>query len=162
MIHDLMWRSQEFRALGNTTSKLVYIYIHSCKHGNATGCFHLPIGYLSTDLDLPRKEIDAALTDCFEKGLILYDRETEWVLISDFLKQNSIKNVKHGIGAARAVADIQCEAFQYDIAKALLPTIRDDFDTSDDKTKLNFKHCIESLELIIDEYEEDYADNLDI
>ena len=48
-LESSFWDNPKVRELTDH-EKLLLIYLFSCKHGNAIGCFVLPIEYIAADL----------------------------------------------------------------------------------------------------------------
>lgn len=45
-----VWTSPEFRALSDD-SRLLFVYLKTCKHQNILGCYHAPDAYILSDLN---------------------------------------------------------------------------------------------------------------
>lgn len=101
-----LWRSRKFRSLESDDARLLYLYLHTCTHGNSVGCFVLPIGYIQADLRWPEKAITKAIESLSEAHLIAFDSEEEVVRIIDFLKHDTFTNTKHAAGAVKAAISL--------------------------------------------------------
>ncbi len=58
-------------------------YLVTCPHGNAIGVFFLPVGYITADRGWTPDGAYHGASMLEERGLIRYDRETEWVWVVD-------------------------------------------------------------------------------
>jgi len=71
-IQSTLWTSDKFNA-AKEFSKIVYLYLLSCPHGNSAGFFKLPEGYATTDLKCSQQRYENAIADLKSVGLIEYD-----------------------------------------------------------------------------------------
>jgi len=132
-----IWNSQKFLSLENNNSRLVYLYLLTCSHGNSVGCFRLPEGYIMADMpylemiedkskgrgkktptdslsiaygypiDSP---IHRALIDLKRAELIGYDEREKVVRIVDYMDHSQISNIKHAAGAVKIAQSLpDCE-----------------------------------------------------
>ena len=104
-ISNKLWKSKKFNILKSDGAKLFYIYCHSCQHGNAAGCFWLPLGYISTDLGKPIDKVKEVVQECVDVGLIFYNWDKTFIRICKFLPLNPIRNAKHAIGVVKPALD---------------------------------------------------------
>ncbi len=102
MVSVNIWASAKFIALKDDTSRLAYLYLHTCQHGNANGCFRLPPQYLGADLDVRRAQALEILQDLEAVGLIAYDTGENILLIRGFFTHNKITNHKHLLGSIKS------------------------------------------------------------
>ncbi len=110
LLSKSLWHSKRFRSMGDPVSKLVYCYLHTCKHRNSIGCYNLPTIYAPIDLDIAPEDFDRAMDRGIDSGLIHYDRDLEIVLIVDFFRFNPLTNIKHAMGARKCVESLpDCE-----------------------------------------------------
>ena len=87
-------------------AKLLAVYLFSCPHSNALGCFRLPGGYVSSDLGWTPETVEERATELASAGLALRDAATGWTLIPNHLKWNPVQNPNVGkavLRQARAV-----------------------------------------------------------
>ncbi len=104
-----LWRSRKFRPTSDS-SKLFYMYLHTCPHVNSIGCFWLPKGYIMADLGWDNSAVDRAITELSERKLIGWNEDEEVMSITQFLEHSSITNMKHAAGAVKhAVALPDCD-----------------------------------------------------
>ncbi len=100
-----IWHSKKFRGLDETI-KLFYLYLHTCKHGNSAGCFHLPKGYILADMQWSLDAIGRAMDRAMDRGLISYNNDEEVIKIHDFLEHSPISNPKHAAGTIKIVLSL--------------------------------------------------------
>lgn len=86
MIGSRVWRSKKFRDLGGTDSKLLYLYLHSCSHGNSAGCFHISPTLIAAETGI--ENVESCLQDLARVGLILRDPSEDLVQIRSFFAFN--------------------------------------------------------------------------
>lgn len=86
MIGARVWRSSKFRALKNTDARLLYLYLHTCTHGNSAGCFHISPTLIAAEAGV--EGVDEALTDLEDVGLILRDPSEDLVQLRSFFAFN--------------------------------------------------------------------------
>jgi hypothetical protein len=79
------WTSPEIRALP-PLSKLLALYLITCKHGESAGAFHLPIAYICADLGMTVAQVRECLSDGYRMGFATYDDATEYVVVLKALK----------------------------------------------------------------------------
>lgn len=77
---------------------LLGTYLLSSPHSNGIGCYRLPPGYVSDDLNWEPERVSKGFRELFEKGFC--NRIGSVVLIPKFLRWNPIAN--QNVGKARA------------------------------------------------------------
>lgn len=95
-IYDLMWDNPEFISL-SVQAKIGYVYICSCSHCNLIGYFRMPLAYMATDIGISENDAASVIAELEAHGLVLYNTDTNRVLIRSYLKWNppqSGSNVK--------------------------------------------------------------------
>lgn len=120
-IRSRFWGDEEIVALTGGP-KLLACYLMTCAHGNAIGCFRLPLGYIAEDLRAMPSQVAVDMVVLEDIGFVLRDPATGWVLIPNHLKHNPIENPKVGIACARLL-DAVPDAFPFlaDLLKAIEP-----------------------------------------
>lgn len=118
-ISSRIWKSKKFNNLKSDTSKLFYIYAHTCQHGNAVGCYFLPPFYAVGDLKKSEVDIISAIKECKQENLIDYDWDENIIRIKNFFTFNSIDNSKHALGAIRQGLDLPDIPLKAEILKEL-------------------------------------------
>ena len=109
------WQDEKVRALGDD-SKLLYLYVLTSPHSNMAGYYVLPKPYVAYDLNRLPERLDKAFSKLLHHGLIKYCKQSDVVLIPNFLKYNPMQNQNQAKGAARRVAELPSN------------TLRDDFE----------------------------------
>jgi len=89
------WEDEKIRELPDAP-KLLALYCLTGEHSNAIGCFRLPLGYIETDLRWNKDNAQAALATLVETGFALYDEETHYLLMPNYLEHNPIENSRVG------------------------------------------------------------------
>lgn len=105
MISPLVWRSQRFMCLSDT-SKLMFLYAITSPHVNSTGCYTLHDGYACADLGWQPEDYRQARDEVIQAGMIDFDETTNEVLIDRWFKHNAPSNDKHAKGTSRFLAKI--------------------------------------------------------
>ena len=90
-IKDGVWLSLKRKKLSDD-GKLLFIYLFSCSHRTMIGLFHIPMAYVSADLDWPMRKVTDTFQELLKAGLIMVDNDTETVLIPGFLEHNGFDN----------------------------------------------------------------------
>lgn len=93
-----IWNSRKFRSLNDDDAKLLYFYLHTCRHVNSVGCFILPPGYAVTDLGWSEQRFRQALDRLSTASLTGWDEAENLVRIVDYLKQDPLTNPSHAAG----------------------------------------------------------------
>ncbi|QBX33912.1 hypothetical protein E4191_03665 [Paracoccus liaowanqingii] len=95
-----LWGSRKFRSLPDD-AKLLYLYLHTCQHVNSVGCYVLPEGYATADLEWNVEQVRNGIEMLLKADLIAFDRTENLVRIVDFLKYDPFANPKHAAGAVK-------------------------------------------------------------
>jgi hypothetical protein len=85
------WHNKKARVLTDD-AKLLLIYLISCPHGNSIGCFVLPMGYITEDMDWSQQKASDRLKELAANGFIERDEETRVVRLTTWWEHNSIEN----------------------------------------------------------------------
>ena len=93
-----IWNSRRFRSLDDT-AKLLYQYFLTCEHFNILGCFVCRVGYVADDLNWNRKKVLNSIKSIQKTDLIVWDEETETVLLTNHLKKDPVKSPQQQKGA---------------------------------------------------------------
>lgn len=101
-IETAAWQSTKLRGAG-VEAKLLWAYLIACPHGNALGCFVLPLGYIAIDLELDPTVISSAVQTLSERGLIEYDNAAQLVRIVGWWGHNRIENGNVAKGIAKVL-----------------------------------------------------------
>ncbi|WP_417724585.1 hypothetical protein [Salipiger sp.] len=106
IISTSIWGSRRFRGLPCELARLVYLYLHTNRHGTSIGAYRLPIAYIATDLRVPEDRANIALAAVVHASLARYDELEEVVSIIGWWDHNPITNRKHLQGAIRAQREL--------------------------------------------------------
>ena len=106
MIGSRVWRSEKFRKLGGTDPKLLYLYLHSCSHGNSAGCFHISPTLIAAETGIAN--VEACLADLDRVGLIYRDPAEDLVQIRAFFAFNMPASRKQLAGRAIQFEEWRC------------------------------------------------------
>lgn len=120
IIGQSIWASKKFNKLKTDAAKLFYIYAHTCRHGNAAGCYYLPLEYVQKDMEKTKKEIDLIVEDCLKVGLVNYDFEIEFIRIRKFYLYNKIAKTKHAMGAVKNAIHLNDSILKSEVLEDLL------------------------------------------
>ena len=104
-IHTAFWTSAHLRPL-SPEAKLLAAYLLSGPHSNMIGCFRLPHGYASEDLNLDTAKIAGLMAELQTAGFAEYDSATQLAFVPRFLKFNAIENPNQAKAAATLAATI--------------------------------------------------------
>ena len=91
-IHSQIWHDEKFIKL-KQKEKFLFLYLLTCPHSNAIGCYYLPLGYITEDLKISQKDIQNSIKLLKQSKFIQYDENTNVLLITNFIKHNPIDNV---------------------------------------------------------------------
>ena len=121
-IYTSLWRSRKFTSLESDDAKLLYLYLHTCAHANMVGCFILPDGYATADLEWDTTRYRHALDTLSTACLVGVDRGEKLVRIVDFLRHDPFTNASHATGAIKitlALPDCDERSFLFqDLSKS--------------------------------------------
>ncbi|KKL69509.1 hypothetical protein LCGC14_2114190, partial [marine sediment metagenome] len=68
-IETAFWHNPKVRGLSES-ARLLYLYMISCPHGNSLGCFVLPDGYISADLEWDQRQVSKHVNELVSGRLI--------------------------------------------------------------------------------------------
>jgi hypothetical protein len=99
-----IWDSEKFLALDGDDSRLAYLYLIACPHGNSLGVFRLPAAYLAVDRRTTAERAREMLADMVRVGLIETGPDDQIRIVSWFF---------HDTGAGNpSTASNFCKSFQ--------------------------------------------------
>jgi hypothetical protein len=128
-IETAIWQSPKFRAVSERGQRL-FFYVVACPHGNAVGCFVLPIGYATADLGWDVKTVSETITETVSKGLIERDERTGLTWIRGWWGHNTIENPNVAKAAARSVLSLPHKSPVYSAFIADLDAHKEQFKPS--------------------------------
>jgi hypothetical protein len=111
-IHTSFWTNPDMQNLPGM-AKLLAVYLLTEPHTNMLGCFRLPIGYVSTDLNWTNDRVLEAFKLLSANGFATYDQKSHWVFIHNYLKWNPIDNPNQGKSLQRLFEQVQQESNIY-------------------------------------------------
>jgi hypothetical protein len=97
-VYRNVWKSRKFRRLTNDDARLCYLYLLTNPHANSAGCYDMPEGYATADLEWSSERYHKAQLSLIEVGLIAFDEADETVLITNWVKFNEPTNGRHAAG----------------------------------------------------------------
>lgn len=103
-IRATFWTDEKTAGL-SVPAKLLACYLLSCPHGNAIGCFRLPVGYICEDLHWDSESAHEALSE-LSAIRFLYRSEDGWIFIRKFLHHNVIENSNVGKACMKMIAGV--------------------------------------------------------
>jgi hypothetical protein len=94
------WGHPDTAALSNE-AKLLFLYLLTGPHSNGLGCYRLPPAYIQADLGWALDKVSSALAqlESEQANICLLCRDTNYILMPNYLKWNAIANPK--VAAAR-------------------------------------------------------------
>ena len=112
------WQDEKARRLSDD-AKLLYLYVLTSPHSNMAGYYVLPKPYVAYDLQWLPERLDKAFAELLRTGLIKYCKQSDVVLIPNFLKYNPMQNQNQAKGAARRVAELPANTLREDFRTVL-------------------------------------------
>ena len=80
-IESTFWQNPKMKPLSDT-EKLFLLYIYSTPHGNSQGCFILPVGYISADMNWPFERVTKHVNELVSKVFIEWNETLNLVKIN--------------------------------------------------------------------------------
>ena len=106
------WHNPKVRQLSEQ-GRFMLLYLLSCPHSNAAGCFVLPDGYIAADLGWSLETVSQTLSELFEKGLIERDAASNLTRIIGWWGHNAIENANVAKHVAKEISSLpNCEVRQ--------------------------------------------------
>lgn len=119
-IHDDIWQTLKRKKVSRA-GKLLFIYLFSCPHRSIVGLYHLPFPYIAADLGMSIREIEQTVSELFQKGLIEYERQSEFMFVKNFLAYNPLPNGNVEKAAIKFVAGLPETALLRSVETVLKP-----------------------------------------
>ncbi|MCR0998682.1 DnaT-like ssDNA-binding domain-containing protein [Serratia rubidaea] len=107
-VHTSFWSSDDMRNLSDD-AKTLALYLLTGQHTNMIGCFRLPDGYITEDVNWPLERVSEGLRELSEKGFITRNPKSKWVFITNFMRWNTIDNVNQAVSALKLFGNIPDE-----------------------------------------------------
>lgn len=116
-VSPTVWRSKKFRGLPNMECRHVYLYLLTCPHANASGCFDIHPLYAAADTGLSEEQFRNCINTLSNAGLVEWDDAENTVLIGNWVEFNGPQNPKHALGILSQLAqasseELRSKAFQ--------------------------------------------------
>jgi hypothetical protein len=102
-IESGFWQNAMARGLSDE-AKLLLIYAKSCHHGNAIGCFVLPLGYIMADLGWASERVSEGLSELVSKGILERDEASSLTRIVDWWANNTVENMNVAKSVVKVIA----------------------------------------------------------
>ena len=104
-IYVKIWYSNDFRSLSED-GKLIFLYLLTSPHRNMGGYYPIPIAYLCYDLNLDEDKVRNALDEVNDRQMVIYDYDTQMVLILKWFLYNPIENENQAKGLNKQLAEL--------------------------------------------------------
>ena len=111
-VSPTVWRSKKFRSLPNIEARHVYLYLLTCPHANASGCFDIHPMYAAADLGLSDIQFRDCINTLSEAGLLEWDDAENTVLIGNWVEFNGPQNPKHALGILSQLAQVSSDTLK--------------------------------------------------
>lgn len=122
-VHTSFWSSDDTHNLSDD-AKLLAIYLLTGQHTNMIGCFRLPDGYVTEDLNWPLERVLKGFGELSKNGFATRDSSSKWVVIHKFLSWNTLDNPNQGISALRLFGQVPDKSnLKPQLARVLLRAI---------------------------------------
>lgn len=128
-IYSRFWTSPDIVALSDQ-GKLLACYLMTCSHGNITGLYRLPNGYVTDDLGWSPETVGEGFYELFANGFIDRDEATGWTLVHRFLKWNRVENPNQGKAFEKMfdqIPEVPMKSELAAIALEFVPHLREPF-----------------------------------
>lgn len=112
------WHSKKIRRLSQD-AKYLMLYVLSCPHGNAVGCFVLLDGYIAADLGWTPEAASRCVEELIEKDLIERDEDTSLLRIVGWWGHNQIENANVAKHVAKEIAALPACKVKNNLVDAL-------------------------------------------
>ena len=90
-IQSAFWTHPDIQGL-SIQAKVVGAYLLTSQHTNGIGCFRVPVGYISIDLNIDTETVLNGISELAGNGILVHDSTSEYILIPAFLRWNVIPN----------------------------------------------------------------------
>ncbi len=100
-----IWHSKDFRMLSEE-GKMLFLYLLTSPHRNMGGFYYLPFPYLCFDIGLDEKRVARAVEELEDRGMAVYDKDAQVVLIKKWFCYNPIENENQAKGLNKQLAEV--------------------------------------------------------
>lgn len=94
------WRDTNIRGALSDDAKLLLAYLISNEHSTASGCYRLPLAYISDDLRWGIERVSDTLSELHRKPFVCRDDTTEIIYMPGWWDENEIVSPKNAIHVA--------------------------------------------------------------
>ena len=84
-IETKIWQDSKFKKL-DVNCKLVFVYLITNIHTHYCGLYYIPIQLIGLELDMPFRDVDAAINNLISTGFIKYDNSNSVVWVINMTK----------------------------------------------------------------------------
>jgi hypothetical protein len=97
MIPTTFWTDPKYIEVQSCSmlAKLTYLYLISCPRRNTIGIFRQPIASMAIDLSIEVAEVEIALEELVQRGLVQFDAATHYLWVVDMF-QNDVMILRNG------------------------------------------------------------------
>jgi hypothetical protein len=92
--------------LWNDDTKLLALYLMTCKHNNILGCYVIPKYYIAADLRWQDKRLSKPFAKLLVDGFIQYDDDYNLLFITNYIAHNPIDNINMVKSAQKKLAEL--------------------------------------------------------
>ena len=142
-VHSTFWTSPTTAPLSDD-ARMLGLYLLTCPHANALGCFRLPDGYVMEDLRWSKERVSKGFAELFRNGFANRCETTFWVLIPAHLKFNPPENPNQIKSISRLACQVPGNA---SIALDLKTVLEQHIKTADEPAKRDVLEAIKRLEV---------------
>lgn len=103
VVYTKFWTDNDVQHLSDD-AKLLFLYLFTGPHTSSSGCFRLPLAYVSADLHWNIETVSERFMELFENGFANRCQNTDWMVIPKFLKHNPIQNPNCGLFIAKQLS----------------------------------------------------------
>lgn len=113
-IETSIWSDSKFVEL-SATARYAYQYLMTSPHGNLAGCYECSVGLLARDTGLSREDVEAALAEISDKGMIAIDEATNEILVRKFGKHQWSKSDRLVKALRRDIDEVASDALRSEL-----------------------------------------------
>jgi hypothetical protein len=104
-IKSKFWDDEKVIAWDDDT-KLLSLYLATCKHNNILGCYTIPLNYICADLRWNDKRLAKPFAKLLLDRFIQYDDNSYLIFVHNYLVHNPLDNVNQVISAQNKLSDL--------------------------------------------------------
>lgn len=107
-LYSGFWTSQDIQSMSDD-AKVLAAYLLTCDHSTLIGCFRLPDGYVTDDLNWGCERVSKGFDELSVKGFATRDNGSKWVVIHKYIKWNQPENPNQMKAAVKAFNQVPVE-----------------------------------------------------